>query len=128
MSNTPCILIVTTTHVTGMNSVVEAQGRGPGTFSRNLVAAGTTNPVVAHFSQDMSATDTLEAAWRAMASDRDLPAIAGVWGEDGVISAADAQAAMSGLTVHSVAGTVPSDWAESILAGHGYAFEPGPEI
>jgi hypothetical protein len=76
----------------------------------------------------MNADVELEAAWRAMASRNDLPAITGVWGENGVISAADAQAAMSGLSVHSVAGVIPSDWTDSVLAGHNYEFEPQPEI
>ena len=48
--------------------------------------------------------------------------------QDGVISAADAQAASAGLTVHSVAGEVPPNWAASVLAAHGYEFEPEPEI
>jgi hypothetical protein len=128
MTNVPCILIVLTANVTGMNRVIEAQGRGPGTFSRRLVAVDTAGPVIAHFAQDMSATDALETSWRAMASDRDLPAISGVWGEDGIISAADAQTAMMGLTVHSIAGDVPLGWTASMLAGHGYSFEPEGEI
>jgi hypothetical protein len=130
MSNIPCILIVTATHAADMSAVLEAQGRGPNTFTqgRRLVDVGSTSPVVARLTQDMSATATLEAAWRAMADDNDLPAITGVWGENGVISAADAQAAMAGLSVHSVAGVIPSDWTASVLAGHNYAFEPEPEI
>ena len=128
MTNVPCILIVLTANVTGMNRVIEAQGRGPGSFSRRLVAVNTAGPVIAHFAQDMSATDALETSWRAMASDRDLPAISGVWGEDGIISAADAQTAMTGLTVHSIAGDVPLGWTASTLAGHGYAFEPEGEV
>lgn len=130
MSNVPCILIVTETHAADMSAVLEAQGRGPNTFTqgRRLVAVGTTSPVVARLAQDMSATDALDAAWRAMAADNDLPAITGTWGEDGVISAADAQAAMAGLSVHSVAGVIPADWTASVLAGHGYDFEPDPEI
>ena len=130
MSNVPCILIVTATHAVDMSAVFAAQGRGPSTFTqgRRLVAVGTTSPVVARLAQDMSATTALEAAWRAMAADNDLPAISGVWGENGVISAADAQAAMAGLSVHSVAGVIPSDWTASVLAGHNYAFEPDPEF
>jgi hypothetical protein len=113
-----------------MSDVFEAQGRGPNTFTsgRPLVVAGTTSPVVARLAQDMSATAALETAWRAMAADNDLPAIAGVWGVGGVISAANAQAAMAGLSVHSVAGVVPNDWTDSVLAGHNLAFEPEPEF
>ena len=69
MSNVPCILIVTATHAVNMSAVLEAQGRGPSTFTqgRRLVAVGTTSPVVARLAQDMSATTALEAAcglWR----------------------------------------------------------------
>lgn len=130
MTSTPCILIVTETHASAMDAVLAAQGRGTGTFmgGRRLVAAGTTGPVVARLAQDMTATADLESAWRAMASDRDLPAIAGTWGENGVISAAAAQAAMAGLSVHSVAGVVPDDWTASVLAAHDYEFEPEPAI
>ena len=134
MTNVPCILIVTVAHASDMSDVLEAQGRGPNSFTggRKLVDTGTTTPVVARFMQDMSATDELETAWRAMASDQVLPVDADLqditWGENGVISAADAQAAMAGLTVHSVAGNVPDDWTEGVLAGHGYEFEPGPTI
>ena len=131
MSNVPSILIATAAHAANLSKVLEAQGRGVDTFhqGRRLVAAGTTAPVIAYFQQDMSATAELEAAWKAFAASGDLPDIgANVWGVNGVISAADAQAARVGLTVHSVAGAVPTDWTASVLASHGYAFEPGPEI
>ena len=29
---------------------------------------------------------------------------------------------------NSVAGAVPADWSASVIASHGYAFEPEPEI
>lgn len=88
----------------------------------------TAVPVSARAALFLSATAEIEAAWRAYAASGDLPDIPGVWGEDGVIPAAEAQAAHVGLTVHSIAGAVPADWAASVLAGHGYAFEPEPEI
>ncbi|WP_243612922.1 hypothetical protein [Shimia aestuarii] len=131
MATVPCILIATAAQAADLSAVLEAQGRGPGTFTsgRRLVAEGTTGPVVAYLAQDMSATAELEAAWRAFADSADLPDIGNnVWGENGVISSGDAQAASAGLTVHSVAGTVPSNWTASVLAGHGYEFEPEPEL
>jgi len=130
MTSVPCILIVTEANHVAVDQVLAAQGRGYGSFTqgRRLVAAGTTGPVVARMCQDMGADATVEAAWRAYASSGDLPDIEGIWGEDGVISAYDAQAAHTGLSVHSVAGAVPQDWAASVLAGHGYAFAPEVEI
>jgi hypothetical protein len=126
----PCILIATEQHHVALDRVLDAQGRGSGSFAygRRLVAAGTSGPVIARLCQDMSATDDLEGAWRAYAAASDLPEIGGVWGEDETISAAEAQAAAAGLTVHSVAGNVPAVWASSVLAAHGYAFEPEPEV
>ena len=130
MTSTPCILVVTEEHHVAIDRVIEAQGRGAGSFvqGRRLVAIGTTEPIVGRMCQDMSATGDLESAWKAYAATGDLPAIPGVWGENGVISAADAQAAHVGMTVHSVAGAVPVDWAASVLAGHGLMFVPEAEI
>jgi len=130
MSTEPAILIVTEAHHVAVDAVLEAQGRGSGTFinGRRLVASGTSSPVVARLAQDMSATGDLTAAWIAYAATGDLPDIAGVWGEDGVISASAAMAAHDGLTVHSYAGNAPTNWTASVLASHGYAFEPEPEV
>lgn len=126
----PSILIALEANHIALDRVLEAQGQGSGTFiqGRHLVAIGTSSPILARFAQDMSATAELEASWRAFAANADLPEITGVWGEDGVIGAAAAQAASAGLTVHSVAGEVPPNWAASVLAAHGYEFEPEPEI
>ena len=126
MTNIPCTMIVLTTNVTDMNRVFDAQGRGTNTFGRALVAAGTTSPVVARLAHDASGTPALEAEWRAMASDRDLPAILGTWGVDGVISEADAKSAMAGFTVYSVGGIQETtmEWITGILSGRGYEFEP----
>ena len=126
----PSILIALEANHIALDRVLEAQGQGSGTFiqGRHLVAIGTSGPILARFAQDMSATAELEASWRAFAANADLPEITGVWGEDNVIGAADAQAASAGLTVHSVAGNVPPNWAASVLASHGYDFEPEPEI
>lgn len=130
MTHVPSILIVTEEHHIAVDRVLEAQGCGSGAFiqGRHLVAVGTSTPILARLCQDMSATAELESAWRAYAASGDLPQISGVWGENGVISAADAQAASSGLTVHSVAGDIPPNWTASVIASHGYAFEPEPEV
>jgi len=126
MTNIPCTMIVLAANVDDMNRVFDAQGRTLNTFGRALVAAGTTGPVVARLAHDGSGTPALEAEWRAMSTDRDLPAILGTWGVDGVISSADAQAAMAGFTVYSVGGIQETtmEWVNGILSGRGYAFEP----
>ena len=132
MTNIPCVLIAMAANAADMSRVIDAQGRGPNTFTgaRKLVAPGTSGPVLAYLTHDASATDVLETAWRAMSTDRDLPAIAGTWGEDGVISAADAQAAMEGLTVYSAGGLTETtqEWIAGILSGRGYEYEPEPEV
>ena len=126
MTSIPCTLIVLAANVENMNRVFDAQGRGNNTFGRALVAAGTTGPVVARLAHDASGTPALEAEWRAMASDRDLPAILGTWGVDGVISEADAKSAMAGFTVYSVGEIQETtmEWITGILSGRGYEFEP----
>lgn len=66
---------------------------------------------------DASASDSDVAEWQAMTTGN-LPAIAGIWGADGVISSEDAQSAThaSVLHVYSVAGEVS---AEDFLLGKG---------
>lgn len=126
MTTVPSILVVTEAVYQDVERVLEAQGRGAGTFTYGvkLVATGTTTPVTHRMCQDMSATAELEAAWRAYAATGDLPDISGTWGIGGVISAAAAQAAHVGLTVHSVAGDVPDGWAASVRAAHGIIIQP----
>jgi hypothetical protein len=121
-------MIVTEAHAVGMSAVLDAQGRGPNTFTggRQLVAAGTTAPVVARLTHDGNGTTELETEWRAMSNDKDLPKIEGSWGENGVISSLDAENAMGGLTVYSVGGIkeTTSEWISGILSGRGLAFKP----
>lgn len=80
--------------------------------------------------QDMSATDYLVEQWQALANNADLPAITGIWGEDGVISASDAIEAFGGgnLHIYTAAGSMTSPerdaWRDGILAGRGLAFIP----
>lgn len=130
----PSILIALEADHIALDQVLAAQGQGSGTFiqGRHVVAIGTSSPILARLAQDMSATPELEASWRAFALTGDLPEIAGVWGENGVISAADAQAATVGFKVHSVAQhpdvPIPPNWAENVLAYYGWEFEPEPEI
>ena len=130
----PTIGIVAASVRDACNRVLDAQGRGPDSFTRTLAPADpaptpSTTPTH-YFMQDMSATDSLAAAWQALANVGDLPAISGVWGEDGVISAAEAQAACAGgnMHVYTAAGPMtPTErdaWRDGILAGRGLAFIP----
>lgn len=132
--NLPSICICTAAAKANVNRVWEAMGRGPGTFSRKLCAVGpgaTWETKATHYLMSDASTDDGDIAeWQAM-SNGDLPAIAGVWGADGVIGAADAQAAVSGanLQVYSASGDVlPTEHAEGVLSGRGLMFVPDPEI
>lgn len=127
MSYRPSILFVTEATYQDVERVIEAQGRGAGTFTygMKLVSISDPNgPVVARMCQDMTATPALEASWRAYAASGDLPDITGVWGEGGVIGAAAAQAAHTGLTVYSAAGEVPEGWAAAVRSLHDVMVQP----
>lgn len=134
MSNLPRIVIVAAAAVTDMNRICDAMGLGSGYFTRKLCAidpqADHTTPATHWFVQDMSAQQSEDAMWQGMANEADLPPIAGVWGENGVISAQDAQAAIgpSNLQVYNAAGGVDgSGWRDGILLGAGLQFVPdGP--
>lgn len=134
MANLPAICVCTAAARDNVNLVWEAMGRGPGTFSRRLTndPNPTTESTVTHYlMSDTSASDADVAEWQAMASG-DLPDIGmNQWGVDGIISSADAQAAISGanLQVYSASGDViPVEHAAGILQSRGLAFVPDPEI
>lgn len=138
MTTVPAILICTNAVKDDCNRVFDATGRGPTTFSRAMVAAdddtATYLSTPTHWlAQDMSATDDSTITWLAM-TDGDLPQISGVWGEGGVISAADAMAACGGgnLNVYSAGGlldeTAVLAWRNSVIAGAGLKFRPDEPI
>jgi hypothetical protein len=86
--------IATAAAVTNVNLVIEAMGRGPGSISRKATTvanpAWTATPTHFYMS-DQSATPELQAIFLGFANG-DLPPLPEgvVWGENGVISAADA--------------------------------------
>lgn len=129
MTTQPVICIVTAAAHVNANLVWAAQDRGPDTFSRKLTTDDPATPesVVTHYLMaDSSCSVEDIAAWQALANG-DLPQIAGVWGEDGVIGAADAMAATNGanLQVYSASGDVqPLGHANAILASRGLSFVP----
>ena len=132
--NAPSIVICTAAVRDDINLIWEAMGRGPNNISRKLCAidpeATWETPATHYMMQDMTATDADEANWKAMAENNDLPPIEGVWGENGVISASNAQAAISGgnMQVYSAAGLVTpqirDDWRDGVLLGAGLQFVP----
>lgn len=120
----PVICIIAAAAKTNANLVWAAMDRGPDTFSVPLTSdpAPTTESVVSHYLMADSSTTVEDVqAWQAMANG-DLPQINGTWGENGVISAADAQEATSAtnLQVYSASGDVtPVQHMLGILAGRG---------
>lgn len=129
MTTQPVVCIVAAAAMVNANLVWAAMGRGPDTFSRRLAAASgiDENSTPTHYLMaDSSCSVEDVAAWQGFAHG-DLPQIDGVWGADGVIDAADAQAAVTGsnLQVYSASGdVVPLDHANAILASRGLAFIP----
>ncbi|MGY6663354.1 MAG: hypothetical protein ACXIVO_13650 [Glycocaulis sp.] len=135
MTNIPCICVASAALAADLDRVWAAMGRGTDTFTAAMALhdpQDMENPTH-YLMQDMSATEGLEALWRAFAASADLPPIDGIWGEEGVISAADAQAASAGLTVYSVAAASISpaegqSWRDGIITSLGLVPAPPPDI
>jgi hypothetical protein len=97
--------------------------------SRKLTtdAVPTTSSVVTHYLFADSSTSPADVAIFQSMANGDLPPITGVWGADGVITGADALAAINAvnLQVYSASGNVvPLDHANPILASRGLSFVP----
>lgn len=109
--NLPAICIVTAAKRDHANLVWDAMGRGPETFYRALCAfdedATPESPITHYLASATEATDADVIEWQCM-TQGNLPALAPgkVWGEDGVISAADALEATDGsqLIIITIAG------------------------
>lgn len=131
MAIQPVIAVGAAATIVNLRKVWEAQGLGSEAFMRALTDDPNPTPesVVTHYMMsDDSCTVEMVAAWQAMAHG-DLPQIVGVWGEDGVIGAADAMEATSAanLQVYSASGdVVPLDHANAILTSRGLKFVPDP--
>lgn len=143
--NLPRIAIVTAAAYADVTRICQAMGLGTSYFTRKLCArdqkhintngAETDNthetPPTHWMVQDMSAQASEQEMWQGMAQEADLPPISGVWGEDGVISAQDAQAALAfgNLGVYTAAGEDnPTAWRDGILLGRGLMFVPDEPI
>lgn len=118
----PVICIITASARDDANRVWDAMGRGPATFTRKLCDDANATPETepTHYVMaDSSSEEEDVYAWQRM-SNGDLPQITGVWGEDGVIDAAAAQAAVSAanLQVYAASGNVtPMEHLTGILSG-----------
>lgn len=133
--NLPRIAIVTAAAYADLNRICNAMGLGTAYFTRKLCAidenATHETPATHYMVQDMSAQSSEQDMWQGMAQEADLPPISGVWGEDGVISAQDAQAALAfgNLKVDTTAGEDnPTAWRDGILLGRGLMFVPDEPI
>lgn len=132
----PNIAVVAAAVKDNANAVLEAWGRGPNTFSRKLCAKSDTatyeTPPTHYMCADSSTTDSDVAIMQGFANG-DLPPLPDgtVWGESGVVSAADAMTAISGanLQVYSASGdVVPLDHANAVLASRNLMFVPDPPL
>lgn len=133
--NLPFIAIVTDAQKTNLNLTFAAMGWGPETFTRKCCAidpsATPSTPPTHWLTSAAAATDSDVAMLQAMTEGNlpDLPPGV-VWGEEGVISAADAMAATDGAVFHVyAAGDIePVDHAAAVLASEGLQYVPDPEI
>ena len=136
----PTIVIVTAASQPDINDIWEAMGMGPGTVSVPLCAIdpGATweTPATHYLMMDMGAQQADVNVWSAMAQSNDLPPLPNgtVWGENGVISAADAQAAISAgnMFVFPAYGLETAqdrlNWRNGALEGLGLQLIPDPEF
>lgn len=132
MANLPTLCICAAAVRTNVNMVWAAMGRGPNAFIRKVTdqAPPNANATTTHYlMNDESAIKADVDAWQAMASG-DLPQISGTWGENGVIEAADAQAACAAanLQCYTASGSVtPTEHAAGVLSGRGLYLQDEPD-
>lgn len=133
MSIINIIAVAPVAHAADINAVLEAMGRGPGSLATKASpepnqAFGAASTHV--FMSNQAATLEFQADLIAYASGGDLPPLPEgiVWGEDGVISAADALAAASHLAVASFSSDwVPDDQIAATLSAAGLYRHLAPE-
>lgn len=129
------VCIVTDAQKTNINLVFAARGMGPETFTRKLCATGAATPATppTHWLMSMATGDATELAVLQAMTEGDLPDLPEgvVWGEDGVISAANAMAATAASVFHvySAAGDIePVDHVAAVLVSEGLQYVPEPEV
>lgn len=130
------VCIVAAAHKDNINLVFAARGMGPENFTRKVCAIdanATWETTPTHWlMSDANGNETELAILMAM-TQGDLPPVpeGTVWGENGVISAADAMAATDGAVFHVYAagGDIePVDHVAAVLASEGLQYVPDPEI
>ena len=128
------VCIVAAIHKTNLNLVFAARGMGPETFTRKLCAAGAATPSTpaTHYLMSLAGGDGMELAILQAMTQGDLPPVPEgvIWGQGGVISAADAMAACDGSVFHvySAAGEIePVDHCAAVLASEGLQYVPSLE-
>lgn len=129
------VCLVTDAYKTNINLVFAARGLGPETFTRKVCAAGAATPSTppTHWLMSMANGDQAELNVLTAMTEGDLPDLpmGVVWGEDGVISAADAMTATGGsvFQVYSAAGDVePVDHVAAVLASRDLQYVPDPPL
>lgn len=142
------VCIITDAQKTNINLVFAARGHGPETFTRKLCTidpSATPSTPPTHWLMSNAAGNEAELAiLMGMCNSNQLPPLPDgvVWGENGAISAAAAQAAIHGSVFHvfSCAGNVePTDHIlgkedengvrhGGVLAGEGLQFVPEPAV
>lgn len=132
----PCALIVTDAAKAAVEAVLTACRGEPCGFARKLMPADTPSPIATtppthwiSFDASLNEADVI-AFQKFPAGELPPPADPeAAWGKDGLISAAEAAAAVSGanLQVYSVSGdVVPFDFCAAIIESRGLAFVPEP--
>jgi hypothetical protein len=127
------VCIVTAAMKTNLNLVFAARGAGPETFTIPLVAANnagaTWETTPTHYAMSDAGGDAEELAILQAMTLGDLPPVpeGTVWGQSGVISAANAMACSDGSVFHvySAAGDIePVDHVAAVLASEGLKKRP----
>lgn len=132
MTQQPVVCIVTAAKKDDANLTWAAWGKGPDTFSRKLTTANPAlfdSPITNYLMAD-SSTSVEDVQVIQGFANGDLPPIEGSWGHDGVIEAADAQAAVSGanLQCYSASGNVtPQDHVDAILLSRDLRYVPAED-
>lgn len=121
--------------VENINLVLEAMGRGPNSLSRP--ATSTPNPTwetapTHKYMSDQGATGEFAAILLGFANG-DLPPLPDgvVWGENGIISSADAQAAITAENFAFASfndGFTPGEQIEAALSALGLSVVPDPPL
>ena len=130
------VCIVTDAQRVNLNRVFEARGHGATTFARKLCAVdpqATFETPATHWIMSDAGGSQDELNILTAMTQGDLPPVPEgvVWGEGGVISAADAMTASAGsvFQVYSAAGDVePTAHAAAVLASRSLQFVPDPPI